>query len=174
MGFHGTMRVQDLFDDAPLHRAQRRITERVGAFAKDRAAHHSPVAKAPEGVSTHEFVEGRHGRVRGTLRNSWRVGGVKVLPDGSMLIDVYSLDPIAPLVEDDTQPHLIRPKKARVLALVSNGQVRFATIVHHPGTSGQHMLKIAMLEARAELHRIGEQELASWARGRYHLRTGAR
>lgn len=167
MGYRGTMRVQDLFDEVPIRRVQRRVIGRLSEYARDRAAHHSPVAKIPEGITPQEFIKGRDRRRPATLRNSWRIGRVRTLPDGTLTVDVYSTDRIAPLVEDNTQPHLITPKNGRVLAFPHNGRIVFATIVHHPGTTGQHMLKIAFHEARAELHRIGREELEQWARRRY-------
>lgn len=49
--------------------------------------------------------------------------------------------PHAPFVEEDTAPHLIRPRRAKVLRFVSGGRVIFARQVRHPGTRGRHMLR---------------------------------
>ena len=60
--------------------------------------------------------------------------------------EVGSSSPIAVYVENDTRPHVIRPKRARVLRFQVGGRVVYAKIVHHPGTKGQHFLARAVRE----------------------------
>ena len=169
MGYRSNKRIEDLFDDKPLRRMQRRVIERTAEFARERAEFHSPVADVPEGVSAPEFVRSRGGRRPGTLKKSWRVGEVVVTQGGArMTMEVYSIDPLAELVEFPTQPHLIVPKNADgVLAFPMNGRIVFAKIVRHPGTRGAFMLTTALREADAELERIAREELDLWARGVY-------
>jgi hypothetical protein len=50
----------------------------------------------------------------------------------------------APFVENDTAPHIIRPRRAQVLRFRVGGRVVYAKIVHHPGTKGQHFLAKAV------------------------------
>ena len=69
----------------------------------------------------------------------------------------------APFVEFGTGPHDIRPKKAK--ALYFNG--RFAKVVHHPGTKGQHPaergLKAATPQVLAEFMAAAQRLLAKMA-----------
>lgn len=50
----------------------------------------------------------------------------------------------APFVEEDTRPHVIRPRHGKVLKFRIGGRVVYAKIVHHPGTKGQHFLAKAV------------------------------
>ncbi len=43
--------------------------------------------------------------------------------------------PYAGFVENGTKPHDITPRRAQVLRFQQNGAIRFARIVHHPGTA---------------------------------------
>lgn len=52
----------------------------------------------------------------------------------------------APFVENDTRPHIIRPKKGKYLRFKVGGHVVYAKIVHHPGTKGKHFLERAVRE----------------------------
>lgn len=169
MPYRSDKSIADLFDIGPMRRAKRAIVQRTGEYVRDRAAYHSPVAKLPEGLSTHEYIDSRGGRVPGTLKKSWRVGEVQIdLAGDIMTVEVYSLDPIAELVEFPTQPHLIVPRNAGgVLAFPMNGRTVFATIVHHPGTKGAFMLTTALAEGEAEIERIAREEFEKWARGDY-------
>ena len=163
-------RIETIFADKDrgMHRARRRMVERTAEFTRDRAAHHTPVANVPEGVTRAEFIEGR-GRVPGTAKKSWRVGELVVERDGEHItMDVYSIDPLIELIEFPTQPHLIVPKNAGgVLAFTVNGKTVFATLVHHPGTRGAFMLTTAIREGEVEMQRIMREELDAWARGAY-------
>lgn len=50
----------------------------------------------------------------------------------------------APLVEDDTRPHVITPKHGKFLRFVAGGRVVFTKLVRHPGTKGHHMFARAV------------------------------
>jgi len=61
----------------------------------------------------------------------------------------------APMVNDGTRPHIIRPKNAKVLRFKVGGQTVFARVVHHPGTRAQPFLDRALREvAGARDYRI--------------------
>lgn len=61
----------------------------------------------------------------------------------------------APMVNDGTRPHVIRPKNAKVLRFKVGGQTVFARVVHHPGTRAQPFLDRALREvAGARDYRI--------------------
>lgn len=87
----------------------------------------------------------------GVLRNSHyteppKVSGHKVL--GYVGNSAY----YASYVHDGTQPHVIRPRNARVLAWGGDPPTVFARVVHHPGTAPRPWLANA---ARMEGARLG-------------------
>ena len=56
----------------------------------------------------------------------------------------------APMVNDGTRPHLIRPKNAKALRFKMGGRTVFAKVVKHPGTRARPFLDRALREvARA-------------------------
>lgn len=52
-------------------------------------------------------------------------------------------------LHEGTRPHVITPKKARVLRFQTGGKTIYAAVVHHPGTRARHFL----LEAAKILRR---------------------
>ena len=50
----------------------------------------------------------------------------------------------APMVNDGTRPHIIRPKRAQVLRFKVGGRTVFAKVVHHPGTRARPFLDRAL------------------------------
>jgi hypothetical protein len=48
--------------------------------------------------------------------------------------------PYAIFVEVDTRPHIIKPVNAKLLRFEIAGHVIFTPVVHHPGTTGQHVV----------------------------------
>lgn len=54
-------------------------------------------------------------------------------------------------VEEDTKPHIIRARRAKMLRFVQNGRVRFARSVRHPGTKGTHFMRDARDAAEEKL-----------------------
>ncbi|MEU2510166.1 HK97 gp10 family phage protein [Streptomyces sp. NPDC007863] len=50
----------------------------------------------------------------------------------------------APMVNDGTKPHIIRPKRAQVLRFKVGGRTVFAKVVHHPGTRPRPFLDRAL------------------------------
>ena len=72
--------------------------------------------------------------------------------------------PHAPFVFLGTKPHIIRPKRARVLAFrVADRQV-FARQVRHPGTKPNDIPARVMKELRPRLKRAIHQEAQTLAR----------
>lgn len=189
MGYSANADLQDLFDSTPMIRSIDRMTERGGELLLDEVVARTPIAKPPPGVSPTRFM-GSRGRAPGTLRGSWRKGDVERTrgPAGQegRAIDVYTDDPIAPHVEWDTQPHVIRPRPDRAAASVvatgkprrpgtdpmaslawigPGGVTRFAREVHHPGTKGVHMMRDAVAEVQGTWDdRFGRDEVTRWAR----------
>lgn len=59
---------------------------------------------------------------------------------------VYNDVSYAPVIEEGSRPHVIRPRRAKALRFRVGGQVVYAKIVHHPGTKAQHVLARAVRE----------------------------
>lgn len=55
----------------------------------------------------------------------------------------------APMVNDGTRPHLIRPKTKQALKFQVGGRTVFAKVVHHPGTRANPFLDRALREVAA-------------------------
>lgn len=165
MGYTANGDLADLFQEEPMVRAAERTARRVGDDLRERVRRHTPVAKPPPGAGGGEWELARH-RVPGTLRESWKVGEVVITQGGArMSIDVFTHDPVAPDVEWDTKPHEIRAHDGGVLRYWDrHGGMVFATIVHHPGTKGVHMLATSLVEVAVSWQRIGAEEMARWAR----------
>lgn len=166
MSYHADGKLADFGRPGPMIEAARRTVERVGADLKERVVHHTPVAKPPAASVAAEWEAARK-RAPGTLKESWKVGEVKVTVGGAhMTIEVYTDDPVAPHVEWDTQPHLIVPKNeiGGVLRYWDKeGNTVFAKVVHHPGTRGVHMMATALVEVAASWQAIGEEEMRRWS-----------
>lgn len=64
----------------------------------------------------------------------------------------------APMVNDGTRPHIIRPKRAKALRFKVGGKVVFARIVHHPGTRARPFLDRALADvARSRGYSISQR-----------------
>jgi hypothetical protein len=161
--------------DRGIRRFARRATAKVGDELHHRVRRHTPVSKpgAPAVVASYgasgEWIRARGGRMPGTLKESWEVGEVTVVVEGSAglryTIPVFTLDPVAPDVEWDTMPHLILPKRpgGRLTIPTPQGMV-YARAVHHPGTRGAHMMATALAEVAASWERVTRDEWAAEAR----------
>lgn len=68
--------------------------------------------------------------------------------------------PHAPYVEHGTRPHLIRPRRARALRFEVDGEIIYARLVHHPGTSPMEVMARAAEEALKELPGIARRTIA--------------
>lgn len=112
--------------DGLIHRALERTVEVAASFAKL-----SPLYRS------HTY--GLRSSIKGIVIGGF--GGVAGagLPAGRVLASA----PYAKFVEDGTAPHLIMPRRKKVLRFIQNGEVRFARGVFHPGTEPRPFLKDA-------------------------------
>jgi hypothetical protein len=174
MGYRGG-ELADLAD--PLERGIRRFasdaTRDVGRHLRRRVRHHTPVAQETRAVrasydSLDDWIRARGGRQPGELRDSWKVGEVEVKFEAGgehRRIEVYTLDPVAPYVEWPTRPHVIVPRKpGGVLTIPTPAGMVFATVVHHPGTEGAHMMATALTEVAADWRAIVARQWANETR----------
>jgi hypothetical protein len=152
MGYVG----EELVDLAPpLERAVRRVGERgakkVGEKLRADVRRFSPVAQeSPEARASFEsrtaWLAARRRRP-GTLKDSWVQQPTEELAGTRGLrfrVVVESFDPVAPHVEWNTRPHIIR---AKALSVPTRSGMSFPAQVQHPGTQGVHMMSRAMLQA---------------------------
>lgn len=66
------------------------------------------------------------------------------LAGGQPSVTVSTTDKIFGYVDEGTKPHIIRPKRAKILHFSVGGAEVFTSIVHHPGTKAQkHSERIA-------------------------------
>lgn len=166
MGYEQEGSLADLFPEDFVDDVARETTRRVGAELHRRVVERTPIAEVPPVYGTDDqsfadFTADRGGRVPGTARRSWRTTEAAVDPQtGNWSITEYTDDEVMPYIEDDTRPHTIRPKVIwkvdahgrryrAMLRFPSGGVFRFAHEVHHPGTTGQHMMRdgLAAIEA---------------------------
>lgn len=194
MGYSANAPVQALYDEAPLVSACDRMADRMIDDLEREVRHRTPVAHPPPGVSRTQFA-GARGRMPGTLKASWERTDVDrtVAPGGTPRFEgeAFTRDPIGPLVEHPTRPHLIRPRVDRAPASVTatgrprrggadpqaalryvnaHGRVVYAREVHHPGTEGTHMMRDSIMEVEATWEaRIGAEEMRRWAREQAEL-----
>jgi hypothetical protein len=184
----------DLFGAAPMISAHHRMTKRGGEELTKEVRRRTPVASPPPGLSRYQFMALR-GRAPGSLKESWETSDVehsKTLTGVERLaVESFTEDPIAPHVEWDTQPHVIRPRVDRAPASVTAtgnprlpgtnpraalrwidafGRVRYANEVHHPGTQGKHMMRNSLSELEVTwAEAIGAPEVRRWAREQARL-----
>ena len=80
----------------------------------------------------------------GRLRSSGRmdVTVTRFGPTGTVTFPVK----YAQFVHDGTRPHIIRPKKRKVLRFTVGTVVLYRPLVHHPGTEGRPFLTRALIE----------------------------
>jgi hypothetical protein len=164
--------LEELFGVGPAERAARRITERTGEELTQEVTRRSPVARPPGGaVATGEVGEWEASRKRtpGTLKESWRTSDVDRVRGDRWRVESYTEDPIAPHVEWDTSPHTIVPVRAAALRFWDDVGKRFAQLVQHPGTTGQHMMRDSLAELEADWLTIGEEEVLRWSREQARL-----
>jgi hypothetical protein len=127
------------------------------------------------------------GRKPGSLADAWRLRP-DLIPgtrrgNKTLTAEYENPDPIAPFVENDTRPHLIKPRLDRrpasvvatkrprrmgddpqaALTWLTIGGVRvFARVVKHPGTTGHHMTTRAAARAEAEFPHLMRPALEKW------------
>lgn len=122
----------------------REISARGGPV--DSAVQRAAVATQAEarrlvGVSgEHPRAAAQAGRQRADKSGDKLRPSIKIVDLGPSERQVGSDLPYAIYNHDDTRPHLIRPKNAKVLAFQGNTGTVFARVVHHPGTRGTKFL----------------------------------
>jgi hypothetical protein len=162
MPYVATADLQDLINPAASTAAAREMAEAgLDAFQAN--------VRRRTPVDTDPFRD-RPGRPRGFARASVERTRVRrvVLPTGPAYRgEVFSDDDVFPFIEFDTLPHDIRPRVAgRALRWRDRrtGDERFAAVVHHPGTRGQHPFSIGALVTEAELEEVCRLALVRWER----------
>ena len=68
-------------------------------------------------------------------------------------VEVFADTPYAVYHHDGTRPHVIRPRRKRVLKFQSGGQTVFARKVNHPGTRANPFLLRAAQQAGLNVRR---------------------
>jgi len=113
-----------------------RLGDRIARKMADEAYQHA-----------RDFIPVRTGRLLRSLRIE-RHGNEYHVIAGSR-IAYY-----APFVEFGTRPHIIRPRRARVLRFEVRGKVVYARIVHHPGSRPVRYMGHALDRTLTELDYI--------------------
>jgi hypothetical protein len=92
-------------------------------------------------------VNVRSGHLRSTIGDRTTVVGPTVLTE------VYATARYARYIESGTRPHVIVPRRARVLRFEIGGRVVFARRVNHPGYRGSRFLSSSVRDelTRAKL-----------------------
>lgn len=124
----------------PVGRHMISLGERVRDLAKQKVGYDSrkPAGRPDASGGPNQAEGGRH--LRDTIV-------MRVLQDGDgVAVMVGSDHPIALLHHEGTRPHEIRPRRAKLLAFEVDGQVVFATVVHHPGTAPNRYLTESLHE----------------------------
>lgn len=139
--------------DFDLSEIKRACTEAQRGL--EAAAERVVVGAAEAGVST---VKARHryrdrtGRLTGTaFARLLRAGPAGA--EGEMVWPV----PYASFVDQDTQPHVIAARNARMLRFQVGGRVVFARSVKHPGTKGARFVDDAIAAAEQALEAEAER-----------------
>lgn len=107
--------------EAVAVRAMARLGRRIEANAKQRAP-----------VDT--------GNLRRSIGHELSVQGTRIV------LEVFATANYAKFVHDGTEPHLIRPRRAKALAFEAGGRTVFAAWAMHPGTKPRPFLQDAVDE----------------------------
>ena len=163
MGYHGP-KLHLLFDDRPTQKAARKLAERVSVELADATRRFTPIGPEPEPEQAGREVTHVH------LHE--RIYPAKVKKRGERYeAGAWTDDDKAPFVENDTRPHIIRPRADRAAAAAAEGRrvaLRFpgaggedvfAAEVHHPGTKGAHMFAKGAAEVEHRLAEIADPVL---------------
>ena len=94
-------------------------------------------------------------RRTGTLKRSITVSNPMLGAEGlTAIIRAGAGIKYAPYVEFGTRPHEIRPRRAKVLHWISEGEHVFARRVRHPGTRGQFFMRRAFEDGEKKASEI--------------------
>lgn len=172
MGYTADRPLTELFPGGDFaDEAGRRITRRVLEHMEDGVRRRTPVAEMPvaylavRGAGGEKgWIKDRKGRLPGTLRASWFIVDPVLAEGGVWRGSVETEDPVANLVEDDTRPHLIRPRKpGGTLRFPKGVAFLYRKSVRHPGTEGVHMMRDTLAETEARWPELAEAELEELA-----------
>lgn len=143
------------------------FAEAVGKGKRNLPLHMFNFARTTE-RELKDAVQRRTPRDTGRLRNSVEQKGITRTPTGFGSVyrgGVHSDVEYASFVEDDTAPHIIRPK-------LPHGYLRFYSfklhkvvelkIVHHPGTTGVHMFAKGAADTEADIDTRAEAMFFRW------------
>jgi hypothetical protein len=118
--------------DQLLMRALHRTAELAASYAKLSTLYRSHTGALRSSIT--ETVFGGMGGIAGA--------------GADMAARVAATAPFAAFVENGTRPHVILPRRAKVLRFIQNGAVRFSRGVFHPGTEPRPFM--AQARDRAE------------------------
>ena len=142
MPFTMTRPLTSILDEEAPARCARAIADAAGDRLVLNTQRNTPIDRSPH--------RDKPKRPRGTLRKSIERTGVE-RTGLAYRVRALTRDPIAPYVEFDTKPHIIRPRKpGGSLRWRSARGVHFAGAVRHPGTKGQHMFALGALKTKRE------------------------
>lgn len=164
MGYEGGV-LEPLFQPELAEAAVRDMADEGGEWLLERVIANTPVSYHRVALQHQGF---KVDRAPGTLKRSWRLrpNTERVRERGATGYsrEVYTEDPVAPFVENDTRPHTIRPRHAShlVFRVWPTGRLVRAKVVHHPGTRGAHMVLTAVNAAHVNFDRIVDEPLRRW------------
>lgn len=124
--------------DRLFHAAMERTVEMAASYAKQSALYRSHTYGLRSSIKG--FVIGGMGGIAGAGAG----------PQGR----VEARAPYAKFVEEGTAPHIILPRRRKVLRFVQNGAVRFSRGVFHPGTEPRPFMAEARDRATPLLERL--------------------
>ena len=104
-------------------------------------------------------------KLSGVGRKGARVGAKYTLGGGSNPTALIKATGPMQLLEHNTRPHIIKPRKrrgAKALALRGGG---FAAAVRHPGTTAKKPFEKGYLKTRGDTGRIYDREIQAGIRG---------
>lgn len=153
MGFHCAIRLEDMLDEKAVPKAARRIVDDVGDRQRDLTREFTPVSPAAH-----------KGRPPGTAKASVERSDVEdyVGPHGrGWRVRTFTLDPIFPYIEWDTEAHDIPNAFGRGPDFGIGGRFEGK---FHPGTTGQHPFSRAALQVETEVPKLAQSALEQFAR----------
>lgn len=168
MSYSGAKLAEAIRPELAEH-AVREMADDVGDFVHERVVEFSPVYEEFGGGGNRWIsVNRERGREPGRLKRSWyRLPLVRIRSgaDPAWRAEEATDDEVAPWVEEDTRPHIIRPKRAGGwlrFRLRGSGRAVYARMVRHPGTTGQHMLRRALDAAEGSFHVVAAPAAEAW------------
>lgn len=173
MGYKADKSLEDLFPADFVDRAAPKIADAVGEHLHKEVVRRTPVAEPPEAYhgNVAQWIEDRGGRLPSHLKKSWHKTDSKRTLADTYEISVETEDLVAPHVEWDTMPHLIKPKVPFRISAQTGKMYRsrlrvpygprfvFPLEVHHPGTTGQHMMRDSLADVELRWVAIAEKVL---------------